>query len=257
MITAGIDIGIETIKAIVLKDGNVVASGMAPSGGAGRAEAAEQLLQDVLEQAGLSRNDVDKIVATGLGKWEVSFVDSRIVEPLADARAAVWLYPSSRAVIDIGADQARAAKFDAGGKVLQYTLNYKCAAGLGLFLESMASILGVSLDEMGQMAASPSNGVAVNDQCAPLAELDVISLIHDNVPRGSIVQAINEAVATKLSAMVHEMTGGIENEAVLIGGVAANAGVVNAFKNRLGINFIIPDQPLYAGALGAALIAAS
>jgi predicted CoA-substrate-specific enzyme activase len=257
MITVGIDIGIETIKAVVLKDGNVLASGMAPSGGSGRAEAAEQVLLEVLKQAGLSRNEVDKIVATGLGKWDASFANSRVVEPLADARAALWLYPSCRAVIDVGADQARAVKFDAEGKVLQYSLNYKCAAGLGLFLESMALTLGMSLDEMSKIPASSQNEVAVNDQCAPLAELDVISLIHDNVPKDNIVQAINEAVATKLCAMVHEMTGGIDNEAVLIGGMASNAGVVNAFKKRLGVNFIVPEQPQYAGALGAALIAAA
>jgi predicted CoA-substrate-specific enzyme activase len=256
MITAGIDVGIENIKAVILKDGKVVARGTAPSGGSGRAKAAEQVFQEVLKQAGVSPSDITKGGATGLGKWDVRFANARVVEPVADVRAAYFLYPSARAVIDIGADQARAVTFDDKGKILQYTLNHKCAAGLGLFLESMALTLGMSLDEMNQISSPSQNTAAVNDQCAALAELDVVLMIHDNVPRASIVQAINEAVAAKLSAMLNEMLNPIEKEAVLIGGVAASAGVMNAFKRRLGISFIVPDQPQYAGALGAALIAA-
>jgi predicted CoA-substrate-specific enzyme activase len=256
MITVGIDVGIENSKAVVLKDGNVLARGMVPSGGSGRAKAAEQVYQEVLQHAGLSASDVDKVVATGLGRWDVNFADARVVEPLADVKAALALSPFSRAVISLGADQARAVKFDAEGKVLQYSLNFKCAAGIGLFLESIALMLGMSLDEMSQMPAGSQNGVAVNDQCAALAELDVVSLIHDNVPRDSIVRAINEAMATKYSSMVHQLNDDIKSEAVLVGGVAANAGMVKAFKDRLGINLVVPDQPQYAGALGAAVIAA-
>jgi predicted CoA-substrate-specific enzyme activase len=257
MITAGIDIGIENVKAIILKDGRVAARGIAPSGGSGRAKSTEQLWQDVLKQAGITPADVSKVVATGLGKWDAAFAGSRVVEPVADARAAVWLAPSTRAVIDIGADQARAVQYDAEGKIKQYTLSHKCAAGLGLFLESMAMMLDISLEEMGRSTNRDNHRALANDQCAALAELDVVLMIHDNIPQASIIQAINEAVAAKLSAMLNEMLNPITGQAVLIGGVAANTGVVNAFKKRMGIDFIIPEQPQFAGALGAALIAAS
>jgi predicted CoA-substrate-specific enzyme activase len=257
MITAGIDAGIEYIKAVVLKDGRVVARAISPSGGSGRARSIEQVWQEALKQAGITAADVSKVVATGLGKWDAAFASSRVVEPVADARAAVWLSPSARAVIDIGADQARAVQYNAEGKIQQYTLNHKCAAGLGLFLESMAMTLGISLEEMSGATDHTNHRAQVNDQCAALAELDVVLMIHDNVPRASIIQAINEAVAAKLSAMLNEMLNPVAKEAVLIGGVAANTGVANAFKQRLGIDLIIPEQPQFAGALGAALIAAA
>jgi len=255
MITAGIDVGIENIKAVIVKDGKVIARGTAPSGGQGRAKAVEELYAKVLKGAKLGPSDVSKVVATGLGKWDAQFAQARVVEPVADAKAAAFLKPSARAVIDLGADQARAVQYDDQGKIKQYTLNHKCAAGIGLFLESMSLTLGMSLEEMGQVAPA-SDGLVVNDQCAALAELDVVAMVHNNVPKTKIVQAVNEAVATKLCAMLNEMLNPIEGEAVLIGGVAANASLTKAFKKHLGINFVIPEQPEYAGALGAALIAA-
>ncbi len=255
MITAGIDAGIENIKAVVLKDGKVIARGTAPSGGQGRAKAVEELYAKVLKQAKVEASQVSKVVATGLGKWDAQFAQARVVEPVADARAAAYLAPSARAVIDIGADQARAVVYDEQGKIKQYTLNHKCAAGIGLFLESMSLTLGMELAEMAKVAPS-SDGVVVNDQCAALAELDVVGLVHANVPKAKIVQAINEALATKLCAMLNEMLNPLEEEALLVGGVAADASLIKAFAKHLGIKLVVPEQPEYAGALGAALIAA-
>jgi predicted CoA-substrate-specific enzyme activase len=209
-----------------------------------------------LNKAAVNPTQVDKVVATGQGKWDAHFAHSRVVEPVADAKAARWLSPSAKAVIDIGADQARAVQFDAGGKITQYTLNHKCAAGIGLFFESAAQMLGMSIDEMSKTAPSSLNSVKVNDQCAALAELDVVALIHNNTPKDRIVQVINEAMAAKLSAMLNEMLDPIQKEVVLVGGAAKNDGLMYAFKNRLGIKCIIPEEPQFAGALGAALIAA-
>jgi predicted CoA-substrate-specific enzyme activase len=256
MITVGIDVGIENIKAVVLKDGKVLARAIGSSGGAGRAKAAEDLYNQVLTKAKLTPVQVDKVVATGQGKFDARFAASRVVEPVADVKAACFLSPSSRAVIDIGADQARAVQYDASGKITQYTLNHKCAAGIGLFLESASSMLGMSIEDMSKATAASRNGVKVNDQCAALAELDMVGLIHNNTPKNKIAQAVNNAMATKLSAMLNEMLDPIQKEVVLVGGVTNNAGLMQAFEKRLGIKCIIPDQPQYAGALGAALIAA-
>ncbi len=256
MITVGIDVGIENIKAVVLKDGKVLARTMGSSGGAGRAKAAEDVYNQALAKAKVSPSQVDKVVATGQGKWDAHFATSRVVEPVADVKAAAWLSPSSRAVIDIGADQARAVQYDAAGKITQYTLNHKCAAGIGLFLESACSMLGMSMEEFSRATGASRNGVRVNDQCAALAELDVVALIHNNTPKNKIAQAINYAMATKLSAMLNEMLDPIQKEVVLLGGVTNNAGLMQAFEKRLGITCIIPEQPQFAGALGAALIAA-
>ncbi|MBI4296540.1 MAG: CoA activase [Chloroflexi bacterium] len=254
MITAGIDLGIETIKAVVLKDEQILAKQLTPSGGFGRARAADRLWEEVLRQAKLTSADVTRVIATGQGKWDVCFANDFIVETVADTRAARWLFPQARSVIDIGADQARAARFDASDRILEHVLNQKCAAGLGLFVESIARTLGVTLDEMSQLTLESKHEVTVNSQCGVYAELDVVDLIHSNVPKADIIQAINEAIATKVSSMVNEIT--MDQNIALIGGVARNTGMVNCLKKRIGLNFMIPEHPEFAGALGAALIAA-
>jgi len=255
MITAGVDLGIETIKVVIVKDGQILASKEAPAGGVNRAQAAEQVWNETLQQAGLSASDVSKVIATGQGKWDVGFANDYVVEPVADVTATHWLFPSARSVIDVGADQARAARFDANGKITEHVLNQKCAAALGTSLESFARTLGVTPDGLAKLASESRNGVTVNDQCGVYAELDIVSLLHDNTPKADIAKAIMEAVATKLSSMVNEMT--LDKDVALVGGVARNAGVVNSLKKRLGMDLLVPEDPAIAGALGAALIAAS
>jgi predicted CoA-substrate-specific enzyme activase len=253
MITAGIDIGIEFTKVIILKDKQVLAREATPSGGFNRAKAAEQAWQKALSQARLTALDVTKVVATGQGKWDVPQAKDHIVETMAEIKAALWLFPQARSIIGSGADQARAVRFDAKGQLQEYVLNQKCAAGLGLFLESEARMLGLTVEEMGKLSAK-SNGISINDQCGAYAGLDTVSLIHNNVAKAGLVQAIHEAVATRLSSMVNETS--LEKEVVFLGGVARNSGVVKALKTRIGIEFVVPEYPEYAAALGAAIIAA-
>lgn len=254
MISAGIDLGIKTVKAVILKDGQILARSSALSGGFDRVRSAEQVWGEVLREAGLSPADVEQVIATGTGKWDVRFANDYVVEPLADVRAALWLFPSARSVIDVGADQARVVKFDANGKILDYVLNQKCAAGLGTFAETMARTLEVPLEGMSELSLKSQREVLINAQCAVFAELDVVSLIHNNTPKADIARAISNAIATKLSAMVGEMT--VEKDVVLVGGVARNIGIVNCLKERLGADVLVPEEPALAGALGASLIAA-
>jgi len=253
MITAGIDVGCKTVKAVILDNGKVVASGTALSNGFDRSSSVEQLWDEVLKKANLSAADVNQVIATGTGKWDVPFASDHIVELVADVKAALWLFPSARTLIDIGVEQARVAKFDAKGKVLDYVLNEKCAAGLGAFAEAMARTLEVPLEEMSALSLGAQKEYRVNEQCAIYAGIDVVSLIHNNTEKADIARAINNAIATKLSAMVGELT--IEPDVVLIGGGANNTGLVSSFAKRLGTDFLIPEEPVLAGALGAALIA--
>jgi predicted CoA-substrate-specific enzyme activase len=256
MITAGIDVGIETVKAVVLKDAKVLARGKALSGGAKRAEAVEKVWNETLKSAGLSATDVKKVVATGQGKYDVKFANSRVVEPVADARAVRFLYPLARALIDAGADQVRAVSLDDKGDIQDVVLNQKCAAGMGIFLRAMARTLGITIDEMGKTNAVSSEDAMVGDGCCVFAELDAIAMIHNNVPRAVIIQAIDEAVATRLNSILNDKFKPEAKGTVLIGGLSKNSGVVNALKKRSGIDFSIPEQAEFAGALGAALIAA-
>jgi benzoyl-CoA reductase subunit D len=254
MITAGIDLGIENVKAVLMQDGRIIALSMTSSGGAGRSKSAEQVWNEALASTKLTPTDVSRVVATGQGKYEVRFANENVIEPLADARAALWFYPSARSVIDIGADQARAARFDARAKSIDPVLNQKCTAGIGIFLKTMSRTLGLTLDEMSRQSSNSHRDVSVNDRCANFAELDALWLLHENTPIPDIVQAVSEALAARLNSMLNEKIV-LEKDAVLVGGVARNTSLVNALKNRSGINFLIPEQPEYAGAIGAALIA--
>ncbi len=253
MITAGIDSGIENTKIVILEDGTVKARGVAASGGSGRARNVDALWQSTLQRAGLSPADIGKVVATGQGKWDVGQAMDRVVENLAETRAALKLFPQSNCLINAGADQARIIRFDPKGQIIEYALNQKCAAGLGLFLESQARLLEMSLEELNK-PISGADSLAVNDQCGVYAELDVVSLIHGNIPKAKIVRAIHEAVAARLNSLANEINP--QKEIVFTGGLAHNLGVLQAMGKRSGIKFLIPEYPEYCGALGAAWIAA-
>jgi len=254
MITAGIDAGIENIKVVILKDGKVLASKQTRSGGFHRADAAEQVWKEALKEAGISASDVSQVIATGQGKYDVKFASSSVVEPLADARGAVWLYPSARSVVDVGCDQSRAMNFDARGNITSIVLNQKCAAGTGMFLTSLARMLGMTVEEMSRESDNPQSKVSVNERCGCFADIDTHSLLLNDTPRKDVIQARFEAAATRINSMLNEKIT-LEKDVVLIGGVARNAGVVKALKVHSGIDFLIPEQPEFAGALGAAIIA--
>jgi (R)-2-hydroxyacyl-CoA dehydratese activating ATPase len=257
MITGGIDIGIESIKAVVLKDGRVLSRSTASSGGADRGANAEKVWQDALKSAGLKAMEVNKVVVTGQGKYDVRLAVERVVEPVAAVKAARFLYPSARAVVDAGADQVRVVILDASGNVTETVLNQKCAAGIGIFLRSIARRLGISLEEMSRMTGKARSKVMVNDCCAVFAELDSIALVQDETPTQDIVQAIHEAMAVRINSVLNDKVVPDKNTTVLVGGLAMNEGIVKALKKCSGIKFMIPEQPEYACALGAALIAAS
>jgi predicted CoA-substrate-specific enzyme activase len=254
MITAGIDVGIENVKVVILKDGKVIGRGTALSGGANRAKSVEKAYNDALKPAKLKPDDVAKVVATGQGKGDVAFAADRVVEPVADARAARFLYPQAACVVDIGADQVRVVTLGEQEKITEVVMNQKCAAGLGILLKSLARTLDMTLDAMNCLSSERSP--VVNDGCAVFAEMDAFSLLNRNVSREDIARAVTETVAVRVNSILNDKIRPDKDNTVLVGGVSRNKAVVNALKKRSGISFIIPEQAEYAGALGAALIAA-
>jgi predicted CoA-substrate-specific enzyme activase len=256
MITAGIDVGIESLKAVVLKDGKVLARGTGLSGGANRARAVEQVWSNTLATARLSPSDVSKIIATGQGKHDVRFAHDRITEPVADARAARFLYPGATSVVDIGADQVRVITLGPGDSILEVVMNQKCAAGLGILLKSMARTLGMTLEEMSSLPGNSSGNATVNDGCSVFAEMDALGLLNRSIPREEVARAVIEAVAVRINSILNDKIKPAKDTTVIIGGVSRNTAVINTLKRRSRINFLIPELAEYAGALGAALIAA-
>ncbi len=253
MITAGIDCGARTIKVLILQDGKALAKSMALTGFDQQA-AVEQAFQSALQQAGLAREQLGHITATGIGRKVVPFANSEITEVSADAKAAVFLFPNVRTVIEVGAEEGRAIRCEADGRVKDFAVNEKCAAGAGTFLETMARALEIKLDEMGALSLKSQKIIPMNAQCAVFAESEVVSLIHAGTAKQDIVRAVHEAMADRIAAMARRV--GIEKEVALVGGVGRDIGFIRALRDEVGLELLVPTEPEYVGALGAALIAA-
>ncbi|MDR1204655.1 MAG: acyl-CoA dehydratase activase [Peptococcaceae bacterium] len=251
MITAGIDIGVEHIKVIILKDRQIAGRAKGSSGGADRGGMVEQAYQAALRDAGATRADVVKIAATGKGKHNAAIADVLISEQVAAAKAARFLYPGATCVVSAGADEIMAAVLGEKNRINEYTFNQKCAAGLGLFLESMARRLGMSLEDMSRLGAPKE--AAVNEGCVVMAELDALSLLNHGVSREEVGGAVISAAAVRAASVIHDITKPAKDCVVLVGGLARNAAFVRALKAISGIEFLIPGEAEYAGALGAAL----
>ncbi len=251
MITAGIDIGAKTTKVVVLKDDEVVGRGLAVTG-FDQEVAAREALEEALGQAGLRWDDVARIVATGAGRKAISFAHDDVTDVGADARGAAFLHPAVHTVIDVGAEEGRGIRCNQTGRVLDFAVNEKCAAGAGTFTEAMARALEIALEEMGPLSLQAQNPVPMNAQCVIFAESEVVSLIHARIPKADIVRSVHDAIASRIISMVRRV--GVEPDVMLIGGLAYNVGFVDSLKRGLGIEVVVPEYPDFVGALGAALV---
>ena len=253
MITVGLDLGTQSVKAIILKDGEVVSRGRAFSG-FDPAEAAEQALGEALKAAKLSLSDVNHVTATGSGMDLASNSNSTISMMGADAQAGVYLFLKARTIIDVGAEEARAVKCDEKGIMMDFVVNERCAAGAGAFIEAMARALEVKMEDMGPLSLKAERASSINASCVIFGESDVVTLIHRQESKPEIARAIFDAMADRVSSMVYRL--GVNPDVVLLGGVARDVGFVASLKRKLGIDVLIPKYPEFAGALGAALVAA-
>ncbi|TRO49554.1 CoA activase [Candidatus Bathyarchaeota archaeon] len=254
MITAGLDLGTQSVKAVIVKDGKVVARSKAFSG-FDPAKAAEQTISEALDQAGLSMSDVAHVTATGSGMELAANSNSTVSMMGADAKAGVHLFPNARTIIDVGAEEARAVKCDDNGIMMDFVVNERCAAGAGAFIEAMARALEVKLEDMGPLSLKAERASSINASCVIFGESDVVSLIHRQESKPEIARAIFEAMADRVSSMVHRL--GVNPEVLLVGGVAKDIGFVTSLKRKLGVDILIPEYPEYVGALGAALVASN
>ncbi len=253
MITAGIDMGTQSVKVIILKDYEILSrcnsfSGFDPK------PAAEQAFTEALKKANLSRGDVQHVTVTGAAAEMAPFYDNAISVMGADARAAAFLFPSARTVIDVGAEEARAVRCNEKGAMLNFVVNERCAAGAGTFIEAMARALEVKLEDMGPLSLRAEKASPINASCVVFGESDVVTLIHRQESKPEIARAIFDAMADRITSMVQRL--GVQPDVVLVGGVAKDVGFVSSLKRKLGTDVLIPDNPEFASALGAALNAA-
>jgi benzoyl-CoA reductase subunit D len=253
MIVAGIDVGAKNVHAVLIKEGRVLAKATVASG-FDQEESAERGLQEAAKVAGIERGAIAAIAATGAGRKALPFAGQQPTEVAADGRGAAASRPGARTVIDVGADEARAIKLSPEGKVIDFAINEKCAAGAGAFVEAMSRALDMPLADFATSSLESTQSIPMNAQCTVFAESEVVSLIHANTPPADIARAVHDAMASRVSAMVRRV--GVDDPVVLGGGAALNAGFVKALSAALGgVNVeVLPDAE-YLGALGAALIA--
>jgi benzoyl-CoA reductase subunit D len=249
MIVAGIDVGGKNVHIVVQKDGQILGRITGPTG-IKKAEAVEQLYDEVLKKAGLARKDVARVVATGSAAKRVAFANGVIPDAAADAQGVIKLIPTARTVIDVGAEEGRSIKVSPGGKVLDFAINEKCAAGTGTFVEAMSRALEVSLDEMSKITLESTQTLSTNAQCAVFAESEVVSLIHQKTPKPDIARAVMSAIAGRIASIARIV--GLEKDVVMVGGMAKNAGFVDSLKKNIEMDVLVPEDPDYMGALGAA-----
>jgi len=254
MITIGIDLGTQSVKAVLLKDGIVLSRSQAFSG-FDPAKAAEHTVAETLKKAKLTSKDVNHVTATGSGMDMAPNANSTVSMMGADAKAGVHIFPKARTIIDVGAEEARAVKCDEKGIMIDFVVNERCAAGAGTFIEAMARALEVKLEEMGPLSLKAERASPINATCVIFGESDVVSLIHRQESKPEIARAIFDAMADRVSSMVYRL--GVNPDVVLVGGVAKDVGFVASLKRKLGIDILIPEYPEFIGALGAALVAAN
>jgi len=253
MATAGIDLGTQTVKVVVLRNGEVagrakVFSGFDP------VKSAEEAMAIALKEAKLTREDLKHVTATGSGMDQAPLKDSTISMMGADAKAGVRLFPKAHTIIDIGAEEARAVKCDDKGIMIDFVVNERCAAGAGAFIEAMARALELKIEDMGPLSLKAERASTINASCVIFGESDVVTLIHRQESKPEIARAVFDAMADRVSSMVRRL--GINPDVVLIGGVAKDVGFVASLKRKLGVDLSIPDNPEFAGAFGAAVVAA-
>jgi benzoyl-CoA reductase subunit D len=253
MITAGIDMGAKTIKVVVLQDERIVGKAITLAGFESRV-AAEQAFASALADGGVTTGDVLHVVATGAGRLQAPFAEGDISEVSSDAKAAVALYPTARTVLDVGAEEGRAIRCNEQGKVLDFALNEKCAAGAGAFTEAMSRALEVDIEALGPMSLESTQAIPMNAQCAVFAESEVVSLLHAKTPKEDIARAVHDAIASRIVSLARKV--GFEPDVVLMGGLARNPGFVDSLERALDCRVSIPEDPEYTGAYGAALAAA-
>lgn len=253
MFYAGIDIGAITAKAALFsEEGELVATVVIPAG-YDRSQAAGRVLSLAMAQVGLNQQHISRLAATGYGRVQVPDADRIITEISCHARGAHWLCPTVATVIDIGGQDSKGIAVGPMGKVMDFVMNDKCAAGTGRFLEVMAHALEVDLDRFGELSLAAKGQVSISSTCTVFAESEVVTHMAGGVAREEIIAGIHESIAARVVSMVQRIP--LRDTIVLTGGVVKNVGVVNSLRNRLGHEVFVPDLAQMAGAIGAALIA--
>lgn len=248
----GIDIGSSTSKGVINKDGNTVAHHLLPSGIDYRL-AAQKLIDGLLTKAGVAREDIACIVATGQGSANVELANQQVVDIRCCARGIYNLYPSVRTVIDVQGQSTQVLRLSAEGQVANFAVSEKCASGSGRFLDIISNVLQVKLEEIGALSLESKNPITFTTGCAVFGESEAVSRVSEGIAREDIIAGVHQALAEKISSLVGKV--GMEERCAITGGGALNIGLISWVEKKLGVELLVPPEPQFITALGAAIMA--
>jgi (R)-2-hydroxyacyl-CoA dehydratese activating ATPase len=254
MICAGIDAGSRTIKVVLLdRDTRCVVGQALSDQGVEQAKLASTLFDGLLCEHGLARTDVGHIVATGYGRSVIEIADTTITEITCHARGVRHVMPGTATVIDIGGEDSKLIRLDKNGRVRDFAMNDRCAAGTGRFLEVVANRLDADVQTLGEMASRSLKPAAISSMCVVFAETEIIGLLAARTNREDIVAGVQAAIAARVAGMAGR---NVDAPVVFTGGVALVSGMKKALESALGMPVSLAPDPQMTGALGAALLAA-
>lgn len=251
--TLGVDVGSTASKCIILKDGTEIVAKALTDVGAGTS-GPDRVIAEVLEKAGKTKEEIDYTLATGYGRNSLmmGFADKQMSELSCHAKGASFLFPNVHTVIDIGGQDVKVLHIE-NGNMVNFQMNDKCAAGTGRFLDVMAKVLEVKVEDLGRLGAMSHKKISISSTCTVFAESEVISQLAMGTDKCDIIDGIHRSVAARVVGLAHRV--GVVPEVVMTGGVAQNTGVVNALHNELNVEIKTSPLTQYVGALGAALFA--
>lgn len=250
-ITAGIDVGAENIKVVVLNNGSA-ASSIFPLGIESIKKTLEKGLELTAEMAGVAKGEINFIVSTGCGYRDVFFANEKVSGAFCIARAISKITLSASTVVDIGAEKTLVVKCREG-RVLNIARNDVCAAGSGRWVEMACKLLDLPANKAGELSLKSNTNIHVESICAVFAETEIISLIHMKNKPEDIMKGVFRGLATRIYPLI--IKAGLENNILMVGGLAKNVGIVKAMEAIIGNNIWVPDDPITIGAMGAAIIA--
>ena len=251
---AGVDIGSSFIKAVLVSHAQMVSSEIIPSGGSYR-ETAQRVLEATLSKARSGMEKLSGIVVTGIGAESAPFQARQFSDISCQAKACHHLFPSARIVIDIGGQFTRAVKLTPQGNVSNFLMSEKCATGSGRFLQVIARILHIKIEDISPLSLKSKTPVEFSTNCAVFAESETVSRIAEGARIEDILAGVHHAMAAKVAMLVKMLK--MEPDVVLTGGGGEDAGLVSAVGETLGIKILVPDQPRLTAALGAAFLASN
>jgi bzd-type benzoyl-CoA reductase Q subunit len=252
-ITAGVDVGSVSSQTLVLTENEIFCYSNIYTGSSSP-DSARKAMNIALEGTGIKLEDIQFTVGTGYGRVNVPFADKTITEISCHAKGAHWLLPSARTILDMGGQDCKAIRCDEKGKVTQFLMNDKCAAGSGRSMEVLAELLSVPLEDIGPRSLDiKKEPPTVSSTCVVFAKSEALSLLRGGVPLNEVIAAYCDALAHRVYTLVSRI--GMEEDFMISGGIAKNIGVVRRVEKLFGVKAHISFEPQIIGALGAALFA--